>query len=51
MECQSKDRAAGPEASGTPYEPPAVEWEEPFDPVAASDPLNPGCEIDPEACH
>jgi hypothetical protein len=30
------------------YEPPAVEWEEPFDSVAASGPLDPDCETNPQ---
>lgn len=42
--------AAVPPVTAEAYEPPAVAWEEPFDPVAASDPLNPDCILAPELC-
>jgi hypothetical protein len=36
MECNTQHGGARPEDERERYEPPAVEWEEPFDPVAAS---------------
>lgn len=38
----------GPRPKPERYDPPAVEWEEPFDSVAASGPLDPDCETNPQ---
>ena len=50
MERDTKQTEA-PRPKPETYEPPAVEWEEPFDAVAASGPGNPDCETDPEECY
>lgn len=49
MESETSEIGA-PAAKAERYEPPAVEWDEPFDAVAASDPMDPECPVNPEAC-
>lgn len=51
---KTESMESAPAAGGTPaYEPPAIAWEEPFEPMAAAtkcgmtDPLQPGCQFFP----